>query len=814
MSGGFQNYFSGQAVKPAQVQYLPLTFSANTTLVWPTESIEGANYVAAWIDGSATAGALSIIMPDATQGSTGVATIISNVGANTFTVTSNTGVLIATIPAGQAWVIILKDNSTQAGTWEAVQLGATTSNAQAAALAGLGLQAVLTQLVVAFGKYYLNANQTITSGYRASGVVWQGATGALQLDASATLTAGWWCLVSNEGTGQLTISTTGGDTINGAATMVLPPNVGGVPYSALIICSAGEFDSFAGTPPIIPIAGGGTGASSAGQALINLGGSTIGIEIFEAANASSILAILGIGPSAFTEATIATNQNLTSSSANMAFVCTAALTLNLPSSASVGNQFLFAVYARGGAVTLAPNGTNSVNAGAGGASFTIPQNTSALVVNDGAGNWWLLFLNSPGIPWTTAAGTSDAITAAFNPVNPALLDGLLVGVRADSANLTTTPTLKVDGFPAYAITKRGGTALAPGDIAGAKFEMLLRYNLANTCWELLNPASSQPPWAIAAGTSDAITADYIPPNPVLYDGLLLGFRATAANTSPTPTFSPDGLAPHVIVKRGGSALVPGDIGGALAECLVRYNLANTRWELINSIAPVPTYHSVVFATTSTWTVPTGFSPSTRVRVRGCSAGAGASGGSGGASGNGGSGGGAGCSVDAAIYGFTAGQTVLVTIGTAGTGGVNSASGSNGGSTKFTYNAVDVITLSGGIGGATGSPGTGGNPGAATIAVGGSGLTIESSTSMSGQAGTPGVYLGNNLGYGGFGGSLPSWGVGGASSLAGGSGTASPSATGFNGQGYGSGGGGGSITSNTGTTGGNGANGYMIIEWWI
>jgi microcystin-dependent protein len=90
------------------------------------------------------------------------------------------------------------------------------------------------------------------------------------------------------------------------------------------------------------------------------------------------------------------------------------------------------------------------------------------------------------------------------------------------------------------------------------------------------------PWALAAGSADAITASYAPrtPNPIP-DGLILGFRAQAANATVSPSFAPDGQTPHAITKKGGAALLAGDIPGALAECLVRYNLANARWELLN-----------------------------------------------------------------------------------------------------------------------------------------------------------------------------------------------------------------------------------------
>lgn len=88
-------------------------------------------------------------------------------------------------------------------------------------------------------------------------------------------------------------------------------------------------------------------------------------------------------------------------------------------------------------------------------------------------------------------------------------------------------------------------------------------------------------WAAAGGTHDAIAATYDPPitSAQLVDGLTLAFRATSANLTTTPTFAPNGLTAHTITKNGGQALAIGDIPGANAEIVLRYNLANTRWEL-------------------------------------------------------------------------------------------------------------------------------------------------------------------------------------------------------------------------------------------
>lgn len=91
--------------------------------------------------------------------------------------------------------------------------------------------------------------------------------------------------------------------------------------------------------------------------------------------------------------------------------------------------------------------------------------------------------------WVDGGGTADAITATYAPVITALVDGQLCCVRATAANATTTPTFSPNGLTARTIVKKGGAALVAGDIVADGHELILRYDLANTRWELLNPGS-------------------------------------------------------------------------------------------------------------------------------------------------------------------------------------------------------------------------------------------------------------------------------------------------------------------------------------
>jgi len=90
--------------------------------------------------------------------------------------------------------------------------------------------------------------------------------------------------------------------------------------------------------------------------------------------------------------------------------------------------------------------------------------------------------------WVDGGGTADAITATYSPALTALVDGQFCFVRATAANTTTTPTFAPNGLTARTIVKAGGQALAVGDIRADGHELILRYDLTNTRWELLNPA--------------------------------------------------------------------------------------------------------------------------------------------------------------------------------------------------------------------------------------------------------------------------------------------------------------------------------------
>ena len=220
----YTNPFTGQTVNPSQVSYEALTLSANTLLDWPINGTTGTP-TASIIDVTASTTGLYLIFPPATQVSTGQTVLVRNTGANPFTVTSyaatGVGATIISVDSGVAQYIYLTNNSTNAGTWASVTLGAGTSAANASALAGYGLLATGTTLNQAYSVTPYTTNQTLTSALRASLITWGGGVGAFTLPSASSVGANWFCMIRNNGSGILTLTPVGSDTIDGNANQQL-----------------------------------------------------------------------------------------------------------------------------------------------------------------------------------------------------------------------------------------------------------------------------------------------------------------------------------------------------------------------------------------------------------------------------------------------------------------------------------------------------------------------------------------------------------------------------------------------------------------
>lgn len=224
--------FTGNVIQPTDVSYRAITLSANTTLSWPINGSATDDYVARIMDVTATAGSLTLRMPPANQASVGEDSLVRNVGATTFTLADFAGNTITTIAAGEAKYVYITTNATEAGTWGLIAFGVGTSNADASVLAGYGLKAISSTLNQAFTVNTFSSSYTAVDADRASTYVWTGGSGSLTLPTASSVGEDWFFLVRNAGTGTLTVSPSGGNFVNGAASLIMQPA-----DSATIICS-------------------------------------------------------------------------------------------------------------------------------------------------------------------------------------------------------------------------------------------------------------------------------------------------------------------------------------------------------------------------------------------------------------------------------------------------------------------------------------------------------------------------------------------------------------------------------------------------
>lgn len=219
----YTEVFGGGTLDPAQPSYKAYTASTSIASVWPIESNVGSNVVAAINDISFTATDLTFTMPPSNEVGVGYNSVFNNVGSNAFTVLDNAGNVIVTASAGAIWSAYLTNNATASGAYNTFQAGAGTSSASPATLAGLGLKAITTTLNQEYPTgFSYSTNQTLGAAKRAAIVIWTGGAGTFTLDTLATLTAGWFVNITNQGSGALVIAVPSGS-LDGGASKTLNP---------------------------------------------------------------------------------------------------------------------------------------------------------------------------------------------------------------------------------------------------------------------------------------------------------------------------------------------------------------------------------------------------------------------------------------------------------------------------------------------------------------------------------------------------------------------------------------------------------------
>ncbi|WP_124921689.1 phage tail protein [Burkholderia sp. Bp9099] len=421
------------------------------------------------------------------------------------------------------------------------------------------------------------------------------------------------------------------------------------------------------------------------------------------------------------------------------------------------------------------------------------------------------------LPYYNASNPTQAWNGPNNSGTPQATTrkGIVVlSAKAGTAATTgsqTTPAADSGYTGLWVVTVANGqTTITAGNIVQATNAPILPADLLHSI------QASSLIVGTDTGAANACVVNYTYPVTALTDGMVLWFKAKAANTGAT-TLNVNGLGAQPIVGGNHSALQGAELV-ANGKAQVVWNATLTSFVLIEctgaavQVAPATqSQHAVQlgqkgisrFTSSGTFTVPAAV---TTIYVSGCAGGGGGAGGAGnnggqptyGVGGGGGGGGGAGQSIIRQAFTVTPGQNISITIGAAGSAGSGQAStGTAGGNTVI----GSLITLPGG---GAGSPGS--YPSGNTV-TGGGGGGGGGNGYPPGQTGSDGNLVGN----GGMGGGSPFGGAG-AGSKAG----TTTGAMGVGAGGYGAGGGGGGgsygTSSGTGAGGGAGSPGIAIIEW--
>ena len=219
--------FTGTVVTQTQVSYGDIALSSNQPSYWPSSTPAGSITLARILDVTPSVASLTLTLPQANQGTTGADSLIRNFGAVDFTVYSFDNAQSFVIEPGQAWYFYLVDNTTEGGSWNSVQFGTGTSNADAAALAGNGLQTVSGLLWTAQNVVDITTAPTLSQASSSFVYNWTSGNGTINLPSAGNLEDGWYIGFRNSGTGGLTFTPQGSSTVNNSASLVTNPGDSG-----------------------------------------------------------------------------------------------------------------------------------------------------------------------------------------------------------------------------------------------------------------------------------------------------------------------------------------------------------------------------------------------------------------------------------------------------------------------------------------------------------------------------------------------------------------------------------------------------------
>jgi hypothetical protein len=232
----YQDVFGGATIYPSEISYSAIALTNDITLSWPEETSASENLATRIIDVTPSTSGLSILLPAANKTGVGNTILFNNRGSDTFTVKNNSGTQVITVAAGTLWQVYLAANNNASGTWRSLQYGASTSTANASALAGTGIVAVGTLLSQSVPITTFNTNYTAGVADRAKMFNWTSAGGTLTLPDATVVGDNWFIYLRNSGTGAIVADPPGIETIDGALSLSFQPG-----ESAIIVSDGANF---------------------------------------------------------------------------------------------------------------------------------------------------------------------------------------------------------------------------------------------------------------------------------------------------------------------------------------------------------------------------------------------------------------------------------------------------------------------------------------------------------------------------------------------------------------------------------------------
>jgi len=183
----YNDVFGSFTIPPAEATYSRLVLTDSGVLAWPENfsgEVVNQHLATSILEVSTGVVGLQLALPPANEASLGQDLMVRNIGVESVEILDAEGNPLTTIAAGEAKYIYTTSNITAAGEWSMFTYGTGTSGADAALLAGRGLQGATDNKIQVAASVGCKAPQTTRSKSLRRIVVWTRTTKLLKMIAA------------------------------------------------------------------------------------------------------------------------------------------------------------------------------------------------------------------------------------------------------------------------------------------------------------------------------------------------------------------------------------------------------------------------------------------------------------------------------------------------------------------------------------------------------------------------------------------------------------------------------------------------------